>query len=984
MIEFYVFSVIAGLGLMLNRKRAAAQELTPSNIGPKLPPKPKLTASGMPSQNNIYDADYVRRARNQEREAVRTAFNAAKNPKETGVIPRTVGGADPITKTYADYHGPTMYRSQNPAAPPQPTMVESPLTGMKFPIEKFHNNMTPFFGSTVTQNMDHNQATLSLDLRQGVFNRDAAPKREIAPMFQPQKDVSNVHGMPNHVGFLQDRIVKPTARNNEFPIPRQHVGPGIGNYGSQPQADVYIKQRKYVKPKTVDELRTTSNPKTTGLEGRVVAGQEKKERGLFPSFHKNRPYTTVKRRPQDNFTMAATKKQTRRPDVLYAKPTKRPETQVPYAGVAKLAQGGRPTSRERPSHEPFRQMLAGPHFQPGNLTQQGRGAKYDYGKGSIQVYANERDLTATRTHQGNVTSLVKAIVAPFQDAARIAKKEFMVEAKENDVGVRPQIPSKPTVYNPDAPAKTTVKETTLHDTHGKAALRNAAFKAPVYDPDAVAKTTIRETTEAGLRHGSGAFKGGALKTAVYDPDAVARTTTKETTLAEPPRANVGRTAQKGAVYDPDATARTTTKETTLAETVPANVRRVARKGTTYDPEAVARTTTKETTLSEALPANVRRVAQKNTVYDPEAMAKTTTKETTLFDATGKANIDSGERRPTAREPCTRARTTGKETVEEHIAAQRSRNVHGGKKAGTVKDPDDVAKTTVKETLVQPDREGNVQSLEGRKGGYLAANYEAPHTQKEVLHREYEGPANTGSVEGGGGGGYRVANPHAKETQKQTLSQKPYYGTAAEQGPKAPPSYEDVMNAMMNETRELVLAGREPTQTGVKVPPGPDSVNLVYRGNELPNDADERMERNISAHVPGPHTVTVEGDDDGGGAETEGRSGDDGAVDPRRLVCPPAEVTRERNVYDDAAQRLDVETMYALKSNPFVIKPLAEAASEGAVPFSAQNITDERPEDKEERNGDDTLNEAQDEEQDAGSDRIIVPPAIDGIREQNSQ
>ena len=115
MLEFYLFSAIAGLGMMLNQRRSAQQELSPSNIGPKLGAHPSVNASSQPSGSNIYASDHARRAALLEREAARRTFQASKNPKLTGVIPRH--GLD--KREHRDFH-----RDRTST---QPTMVESPL-----------------------------------------------------------------------------------------------------------------------------------------------------------------------------------------------------------------------------------------------------------------------------------------------------------------------------------------------------------------------------------------------------------------------------------------------------------------------------------------------------------------------------------------------------------------------------------------------------------------------------------------------------------------------------------------------------------------------------------------------------------------------------------------------------------------------------------------------------------------------------------------
>ena len=54
------------------------------------------------------------------------------------------------------------------------------------------------------------------------------------------------------------------------------------------------------------------------------------------------------------------------------------------------------------------------------------------------------------------------------------------------------VPNKQTVYDPNDVARTTVKETTLHET-GDQNVTNVK-KQTIYDPNDVAKTTIKETT----------------------------------------------------------------------------------------------------------------------------------------------------------------------------------------------------------------------------------------------------------------------------------------------------------------------------------------------------------------------------------------------------------------------------------------------------------------------------------------------------------
>jgi hypothetical protein len=951
MIEFYLFSALAGIGYLLNQRKGAqpAPPLSGRNANAKtnraIGPRPTVNERDVPSVDNAYHARHVDRVAQKERRASDIAHHAARRPRQTNVVPNLPRGVYDETRFGASPEDGGGAISVNPSEEVLPGearqegagMVRSSLTGELIPVERFTQNnqgisMQPMFGGSVTQNMDHDKASLSLDRLNGAADMFGG-KRELRPMFERQSELSNVYGMQNQTDRMLEHIVAPRSRNNEFPIPRQMVGPGIGSYDAAPQDNIALEVRKHVLPRTTDELRVETNPKVT-YEAPVLEGQKGRNRGSFSRFAKNAPETTFERTAANNFTTTGARiKPRKRPDHVELRDTTRPDTHVDYSGPAYAKTAGE-RGRAKASHEPFRQKLEGTQANPAAATDVGRGERFDHGKGSILIYGNNRDVTGAKTHKSNVTSVVKALMAPLQDVVRASKKEYTAEAHSEPVGVQPQMPSKPTLYDPNDVARTTIKQTNLYNAHGAGSLQVTAKKPRVYDSDAVARTTVRETT-GNPAHGveeSAGFKGSAAKGVVYDPDAIARTTVKEATLAEAPHANVRQVAYRSAAYDPDDVARTTVKEATLAGAPDANVRQVAYKSTAYDPDDVARTTVKEATLAEAPDANVRQVAYKSTAYDPDAVARTTVKEATLAEAPD-ANVRQSAYKSTAYDPDAVARTTvketglhdthglgsvvggkletkayptdaakttGKETVEDVIGeAQGTRNVvtATGAMAPRTYDPDQVARTTVKETtLDEEQRGGNVDGLQGERGAYATIEVKAPHTQKETVHtREYVG----GATIGDGAGGYEVANPEAKQTQKQTLSDRDYFGTAADQGAKAPSSYADMYNATLNEVRELTLRGREPTKSGTKVAPGPETVELQdVRVPSLPNAATARLQDEEVMY------------------NAEPPPGERGAQVTDFDIRAP-EVTRDRQTYD-IADRLDVSTMDALNSNPFAI------------------------------------------------------------------
>jgi hypothetical protein len=143
------------------------------------------------------------------------------------------------------------------------------------------------------------------------------------------------------------------------------------------------------------------------------------------------------------------------------------------------------------------------------------------------VYDNERQTTQTKTVVSNLTSVVKAIVAPFLDALKHTPKVYTLDAARTFGNMHAQIPEKPTTYDPvNHMMRTTIKETTIHDT------TVANLKGPESGPvtaDDEAKATVRETLP--LQDTTRNLNGRTYRVVMYSPDAVAKTTIKETTEA---------------------------------------------------------------------------------------------------------------------------------------------------------------------------------------------------------------------------------------------------------------------------------------------------------------------------------------------------------------------------------------------------------------------------------------------------------------------
>ena len=103
-----------------------------------------------------------------------------------------------------------------------------------------------------------------------------------------------------------------------------------------------------------------------------------------------------------------------------------------------------------------------------------------------------------------------------------------------------QGPSRNPVYDPNDIAKTTIKETNIHDNRTGNLEMQGPAKNPVYDPNDITRTTIKETNIHNNRTGNmNSFK----KPLTYDPNDILKTTMKETAMASDLMGNVNKQAR---------------------------------------------------------------------------------------------------------------------------------------------------------------------------------------------------------------------------------------------------------------------------------------------------------------------------------------------------------------------------------------------------------------------------------------------------------
>lgn len=421
----------------------------------------------------------------------------------------------------------------------------SPLSGVEFrPGEFKHANMVPFFRGQMKQSVIDNANNQVLDNYTG-SGKELYAKREQAPLFEPTKEpMGNPFGFESTTDFMQSRTVESRNRTNERPMESIRVGPGL-NAGythlpsggfQQTAGEDYVQARM---PRTND-LRVANNPKLSYSSPVVPGSHYIATSGTAETVGQVRKYAPdryyINENGERNFVTvgADTKPVIRSTQVL--KETTRPETSKSYEGIAGQAEG-KATYTVGSTRTPLAKQMGNWGFRnadlTGNFNPDTDAPENDYGKSGVEILPNERFYTGERVHATNLKPDAGQVELPLQDSVRPTRAEETIDNPRgagNFSALGGGMAEKPTIYDPNDPLRTTIRETTEdNDWIGMAAPVEAQPRLTVYDPNDVARTTIRETTEDNDYVGVAAGAADAAsKLTVYDPDDIARVTGRNT------------------------------------------------------------------------------------------------------------------------------------------------------------------------------------------------------------------------------------------------------------------------------------------------------------------------------------------------------------------------------------------------------------------------------------------------------------------------
>jgi hypothetical protein len=467
----------------------------------------ELYPSDRPSMNNIYNSDFTNKVREDELRRGQKIYS--KSNIQLNNISEN---------SYSIFN--TTQSSDN---------AISSLTGERIDMKDFkHNNMQPYLKGNVTQNTNIEKFTAKLDYDTGV-DKLYLQKKENINMFKPITGLYNINGAQSSTDFIKSRMEISKINNNILPFEKQYIGPGL-NKGYTTDGSGGFQQMNsldYARPKSFDELRSKVNQKETIYKlpfQSPVKGPE--QRGIAMPFSKNKP-ETVYAQTEDNWfkTTGAILKDTTRSE-LALKNTTKPDLHAEYTGGAKL------------------QDL------------KGIGEYDDYGKINIEVYDTQRQKTECKTVVSNLTTNIKAIIAPIMDAVKISLKEYAIDSARIAGNAKPQLPNKLALHDPNDTMKTTVKETVLQESD------NLNLNGPNETYSALqdeAKTTVKET----ILQDSDYLNIKSTTSSYFKTDDSAKTTNKETLPCIDTERNIGTKAYRVYMYNPELAAKKTVKQTTI-------------------------------------------------------------------------------------------------------------------------------------------------------------------------------------------------------------------------------------------------------------------------------------------------------------------------------------------------------------------------------------------------------------------------------------
>jgi hypothetical protein len=338
------------------------------------------------------------------------------------------------------------------------------LTGLQSNDYFSHNNMQPFFGSKSHDIHVGNNANEGLLDNMNGSGSQTIIKREVAPLFDAKSNISWANNMPNSSEFVRSRMNASQSMNGISPFEKQNVGPGIGLGASTEGMGGYnsgLFAREQWIDKSVDELRTSTKPKASGLsqlgfEG--PAGSYIKNLGSIGAVEKNKQETTFELGMERSIGALSNVKGNGVHGEVVDRFVNRPETDMSYSGIAGPSSNGKSSSQlidgeYMPSNKiELGSEQLGPVSSRHHLANNG-----DFGLKSVIAYPNNRSTNYEDNYFGIVGQTIGSIMSPMLDVLKPNRKNNAVGTLRPYQNVNSKVVNG-YIHNPNDKTPTTNRE----------------------------------------------------------------------------------------------------------------------------------------------------------------------------------------------------------------------------------------------------------------------------------------------------------------------------------------------------------------------------------------------------------------------------------------------------------------------------------------------------------------------------------------------
>ena len=413
------------------------------------------------------------------------------------------------------YFNQNMYEQKERAGVPVSNNMQEfySLTGDYMSTKMFkHNNMVPFNGGKPKgQIYNNNNAETILDNYVGSGSQ-VIKKIEQAPLFKPQENVQWTYGMPDMSDFYQSRQ-NPVNRNNMVkPFESIRVGPGLDKGYSADGSNGFnsgMEVRDKWLPKTVDELRISTNPKQeydlNGLQG--PAQSVIKNVGIEGKVEKYRPDTFFINTQDRWLTTTGVEKAGQLVPNFVVKPSTRNETTTYQHGTPnstiKTASYA-PTRHEETKRIQLEGFNIGHSVATGSAPLQHEAS--DKTHNSHTNYENNRSVNKQPQPFGSgFSGAIGAVISPIMDILKPSRKEeYSCNMRIYGNMGGGQV-SENYVLTPGDVTNTTIKETTLYQPNGyiNSQKDNAGYLVNEQNPIANQRDSVNHESFMGMSSNHG-------------------------------------------------------------------------------------------------------------------------------------------------------------------------------------------------------------------------------------------------------------------------------------------------------------------------------------------------------------------------------------------------------------------------------------------------------------------------------------------------